>query len=335
LVLRERETETFTRPLPERRPRSPSPVRIRERVVERERSPSPVPMERVRTRVVERERERSLTPPPPERLRARVIETRERIRERSPSPIRYRERVVERARSPSPIRVRERIVERERERSPSPPPFERVRTRITERETRAPSPSPSPSPPPPIRAPPIHQEIITHHRHIDHGKSKIRRFLSVAIVLYANSKPAQDSSVPSPPVRLHPASEKLERPISTFTHPRITPRSILPVHHPGPRPDRLLLGPTTTTTSTNLSETDYVLVTLELTFHEKGEASQQGLHHENVRENVRESELISERTKMKLLSTVERMRNERTSEKHTTEQRKIGQLWMFLLELSV
>lgn len=162
LVLRERDTETFTR-LPERRPRSPSPVRIRERIIERERSPSPAPLERVRTRVIERER--SITPPP-DRLRARVIETRERVRERSPSPIRYRERIVERERSPSPVRFRERIVERER--SPSPQ-FQTVRTRVTERETRAPSPSPSPSPPPAIRAPPIHQEIITHHRHIDHG----------------------------------------------------------------------------------------------------------------------------------------------------------------------
>jgi hypothetical protein len=26
-----------------------------------------------------------------------------------------------------------------------------------------------PREPPVIRAPPIHQEIITHHRHIDHG----------------------------------------------------------------------------------------------------------------------------------------------------------------------
>lgn len=163
LVRVERETETITRP--ERRPRSPSPVRIRERFIERERSPSPAPLERVRTRVVERER--SLTPPPPDRLRARVIETRERVRERSPSPIRYRERVIERERSPSPVRFRERIIERER--SLSPPPIQTIRTRVTERETRAPSPSPSPSPPPSIRAPPIHQEIITHHRHIDHG----------------------------------------------------------------------------------------------------------------------------------------------------------------------
>jgi hypothetical protein len=44
------------------------------------------------------------------------------------------------------------VVERERERSLSS------------------ESSPSPPPEPPIiRAPPIHQEIITHHRHIDHG----------------------------------------------------------------------------------------------------------------------------------------------------------------------
>ncbi|KAH8816786.1 hypothetical protein F5884DRAFT_234110 [Xylogone sp. PMI_703] len=128
--------------------RSPSEVRISERFVERERSPSPE-RERVRARVVER-RERE-----PSQVR-RVIETRERIRERERSP------------SP-PVVVRERLVERLK--SPSPPPVERIRTRIIEREKKEPSPSPSPSPPPPapIIAPPIHQEIITHHRHIDHG----------------------------------------------------------------------------------------------------------------------------------------------------------------------
>jgi hypothetical protein len=225
LVVRERETETFTRP-PERRPRSPSPVRIRERIIERERSPSPAPLERVRTRVVERER--SSTPPPPERLRARVIETRERVRERSPSPIRYRERVVERARSPSPIRIRERFVERER--SPSPPHFERVRTRVTERETRAPSPSPSPSPPASIRAPPIHQEIITHHRHIDHGKLPSFNVINPRTHSGGGGVPAnpdmkQDSSVPQSQVHPHlpqPASERLT---SISTHPKTAPRS--------------------------------------------------------------------------------------------------------------
>ena len=55
------------------------------------------------------------------------------------------------------------IVIRRKERSISPAP--------------APAPAPSPPPPPPelepIRAPPIHREIITHHRHIDHGKDSI------------------------------------------------------------------------------------------------------------------------------------------------------------------
>ncbi|KAG9232266.1 hypothetical protein BJ875DRAFT_90146 [Amylocarpus encephaloides] len=184
VVVREHDTEVIGGAL-QRRPRSPSPVRIRERERVIRRSPSPPPVDRettFRSRVVGRERARSLTPPPPERLRARVTETRERVRERSPSPIRYRERIVERERerSPSPVRVvrTERIVERERQRSPSPPQIDTVRIRKVERETRRiPSPSPSPSPPPPppqIRAPPIHQEIITHHRHIDHGFERAR-----------------------------------------------------------------------------------------------------------------------------------------------------------------
>jgi hypothetical protein len=80
----------------------------------------------------------------------------------------YGERIIEKERRPSPIHTREKLVERER--SPSPPPFEAFRTRVVERETRAPSPSPSPSPPPSMRAPPIHQETITHYRHADHGK---------------------------------------------------------------------------------------------------------------------------------------------------------------------
>ncbi|QSZ37165.1 hypothetical protein DSL72_009259 [Monilinia vaccinii-corymbosi] len=187
MVVRERDVETFNdRPLV-RRARSPSPPRFRERMVRSEidrREPS-------RTRIVEREKEITRSPSPPPQLRARVIETRQRFRERSPSPPAH-----------PPVRIRERVVERERERerTPSPPPqVERIHTRIVEREReREPSPSPSPPPTPPpeiIRAPPIHREIITHHRHIDHGFER-----------------APAPSPPPPPRRAHtPAPPKTEK----------------------------------------------------------------------------------------------------------------------------
>jgi len=157
MVVRERDTEVYTT----RRPRSNSPgVRIRSERIMRDRSPSMAgdmeTLERVRTNL------RMDRSPSPDRLRARVIETRERIpmRPRSPSPIRY-----------------ERFVERERTRQRSPSLVREDRIHITER--RSPSPSirslsPAPLPPPPIQAPPIHQEIITHHRHIDHGFERAR-----------------------------------------------------------------------------------------------------------------------------------------------------------------
>lgn len=109
---------------------------------------------------------------------------RDTSRERSSLTIRGRERSL-----PPPARNRGELVAREREefvirrpRAESPPQNNREVIRdeiiIRRKEERAPTPSPSPSPPPPppppapepeIR-PPIIQEIITHHRHIDHGK---------------------------------------------------------------------------------------------------------------------------------------------------------------------
>ena len=113
-------------------------------------------------------------------------EGRDSSRERSSLTIRGRERSL-----PPPSRSRGELVAREREefvvrrpRDISPPsnPREVIKDEIIIRrkEERMPSPSPSPSPPPPppppalepeIR-PPIIQEIITHHRHIDHGRSQ-------------------------------------------------------------------------------------------------------------------------------------------------------------------
>lgn len=114
-------------------------------------------------------------------------EGRDSSRERTSLTIRGRERSL-----PPPSRDRGELIAREREefvvrrpRAESPPnPREVVRDEIIIRrkEERAPTPSPSPSPPPPppppapepeIR-PPIIQEIITHHRHIDHGVVRAR-----------------------------------------------------------------------------------------------------------------------------------------------------------------
>lgn len=267
LVLRAREVETFTRPV--RRERSPSieRVRTRERVVERERSPSPAPVERVTTRTRMVERERSPSPASVERVttRTRMVE-----RERSPSPERERisrtrvdvrersgsldtnrggeryssTRVVERDtreryREPSVERVRTttRTVERERERSPSPlPDRETIRTRVVERERRrSPSIESSPSPPPEppiIRAPPIHQEIITHHRHIDHGKY-FESFLLYIVVANTTEPQATITHLLQPLLPLPLALVLLsarefanEKPKSTSIPAKTTPRSI-------------------------------------------------------------------------------------------------------------
>jgi len=90
--------------------------------------------------LVIRGRERSLPPP---RMRGELV-------------AREKEEFVMRRREPSAKREvikDEIIIRRKEERSPTPPP-----------------PPPPPPPPEPEIRPPIIQEIITHHRHIDHGK---------------------------------------------------------------------------------------------------------------------------------------------------------------------
>ncbi|EMD60315.1 hypothetical protein GGP41_008309 [Bipolaris sorokiniana] len=135
---------------------------------------------------------------------------RDTSRERSSLTIRGRERSL-----PPPARNRGELVAREREefvirrpRAESPPQNNREVIRdeiiIRRKEERAPTPSPSPSPPPPppppapepeIR-PPIIQEIITHHRHIDHGVVRAR-----------SPTPPPPPAPPSPPP---PLNETLE-----------------------------------------------------------------------------------------------------------------------------
>ncbi|KAL8932032.1 MAG: hypothetical protein Q9211_006568 [Gyalolechia sp. 1 TL-2023] len=76
----------------------------------------------------------------------RTVRSRSRSRDREDITIRHDERGG---------RHRDEIIIRRDEKSPSPEPVY--------------APPPPPPEPEPIRAPPIHQEIITHHRHIDHG----------------------------------------------------------------------------------------------------------------------------------------------------------------------
>ena len=80
----------------------------------------------------------------------------------------HEEWVVRRRRTPSPSPPREvekeQIIIRRRERSPSPIP----------EPPREPTPPPPTPPPAPVYRPPIIQEVITHHRHIDHGIERAR-----------------------------------------------------------------------------------------------------------------------------------------------------------------
>ncbi|KAL1590166.1 hypothetical protein WHR41_00988 [Cladosporium halotolerans] len=91
--------------------------------------------------------------------------------------------IVRRPRSPSPPppprdHEREEIIIRRRERSPTPEP------------PREPTPPPAPAPPPePIVRPPIIQEVIHHHRHIDHGIEPARE----------PTPPPPQPAPPSPP----------------------------------------------------------------------------------------------------------------------------------------
>jgi len=216
LVLRERKVETFQRPI---RYRSPSVEHVRTRYVER--SPS-LERERERTRV--RYVDDSSRSPSLERDRTRV-EVVERQWERSPEPEIYRreryvERERERERSPSPLYDREKIrtttrtVERGRERSPSPlPQRDRTSIRVVHRErerrrsvssSSASSVRGSPVEPPIIRAPPIHQEIITHHRHIDHGMDVSPHFHTVANNTQdSTTNPSSPQPLPHPSASAH------------------------------------------------------------------------------------------------------------------------------------
>jgi len=108
---------------------------------------------------------------------------RDTSRERTSLTVRGRERSLPPPRSRGELVAREHEEFTIRRRDTSPQPREVIKDEIVIRrkEERVPTPSPSPPPlpppPPPLEPeirPPIIQEIITHHRHIDHGVERAR-----------------------------------------------------------------------------------------------------------------------------------------------------------------
>ncbi|KAK3715127.1 hypothetical protein LTR37_007337 [Vermiconidia calcicola] len=161
----DKEEFTFTREERTRPPPSRNEVDREEISFQQTRTRSPPPREPYRGREVRKEeldidiniREKSI-PPPRQRSMSRGALVRKD----------HEEWVVRRRRTPSPSPPRdfekEQIIIRRKERSPSPEP-----------PPREPTPEPLPPPPPePIYRPPIIQEVITHHRHIDHGVERVR-----------------------------------------------------------------------------------------------------------------------------------------------------------------
>ena len=175
----DKEEITFTReersrPPPARTEIDREEIRIRE-------TRSPPPQEPYRGREGRREkididiREERSAPPPRQRSMSRGALVR-KDRE---------EWIVRRRRTPTPSPPprdyeREEIIIRRKERTPSPEPIPEP--------PREPTPEPLPPPPEPIYRPPIIQEVITHHRHIDHGVERVR-----------SPSPPPPPAPPSPP----------------------------------------------------------------------------------------------------------------------------------------
>lgn len=99
---------------------------------------------------------------------------RELKRNRRKEDLSYRRISHERERSrPQPDEMEELIILREsREREHRRGDMEREEIIIRREADRSPSPESSVAEPAPIRAPPIHQDVITHHKHVEHGKLK-------------------------------------------------------------------------------------------------------------------------------------------------------------------
>lgn len=91
---------------------------------------------------------------------------------------RHRDEVVYRSMSrerprPRPEEREEIVIRTDEKRCARGREVERDEIIIRKEVERSPSPEPSVAPPQTIQAPAIHQDVITHHRHIDHGESNL------------------------------------------------------------------------------------------------------------------------------------------------------------------
>ena len=153
-----------------------------EKIIIRRGEPRPRTPPRDEEQIIIRRSEREPRPRSPPRDEEQIIIRRDEGRSRAPSRGRFEEEDITFRRGAG---ERERVRERSRETFRGE--YEDVTFKhddengrhrdeiIIRRNERSPSPEPIPEPPPPrvpepTRAPPIVQEIITHHRHIDHGK---------------------------------------------------------------------------------------------------------------------------------------------------------------------
>ncbi|KAK5115678.1 hypothetical protein LTR62_000767 [Meristemomyces frigidus] len=209
IVIREGRERARSRAPPRERPEEEIDIDINIKRRDESRVPPPRSEAHSRSEVRERDVEeirfrRGPGPPPPReefREEIRINETRSppprsvargREREEIDIDINIRDEHVapprrEQSRGQLVARDREEWIVRRprREPSPSPPPrdYEKEEIIIRRKERslspepppRESTPEPAPLPPPePIYRPPIIQEVITHHRHIDHGVERAR-----------------------------------------------------------------------------------------------------------------------------------------------------------------
>ena len=160
-----------------RRRRVPSDEWDRDRIyLRRERPRRPIPSgdDEIITRKI---RDYQLDDLPTHGRRHREYESdweieRELKRNRRAEDVPYRMVSHERERSrPHADEMEELIISREsRERERRRGDMEREEIIIRREADRSPSPESLIAEPVPIRAPPIHQDVITHHKHVEHGK---------------------------------------------------------------------------------------------------------------------------------------------------------------------